>query len=118
MGMLIELSIAIENKGLRHSSIVRCDLVVSETGKSYMNIKLRFLRGIHGRKAYHGLDQNRYLMSQGVIAVEPTKMLPAGILPFYVKEVPGQDCSRIHCKLTLTDTEENSATHEFELPEV
>ena len=117
MGMLVELSIAIENKGLRHSSIVRCDLVVSETGKSYANIKPRFLGGIQGRKVSYGLDQRRYLMTQGVIAVEPTKMIPAGILPFYVKEVPGQDCSRIHCTLTLTDTEENSATHEFELPE-
>ena len=60
LGMLIELHISIENKGSRHSTIVRCDLTVSETGESYPNIKPRFLRGIQGREANCGLDQSRY----------------------------------------------------------
>jgi len=45
-------------------------------------------------------------------------MSPRGFLPFFPLEAPTLVTGPVHCRLTVTDTNENSTSQEFELREV
>ncbi len=115
--MFIELHLAVENKGERNSIISRCDFYVQQTGQRYLDYKPTYKHAVQGRKAMYSLDPSRWLLHGDLTTVEAVNKIGPGILLFYVAETPPLDCLRIDCTLTLSDTEGNKVSHEFELAE-
>jgi hypothetical protein len=110
-----EFQMAIENKGGRNSTINRYDLEIREMGK-YENLKPRAGGVVMGVRADHAQSQP-FLMSADYIGVEQEKMTPRGFLPLLVTAPPPKQRGPLHCTLTISDTEGNSALHEFILHE-
>ena len=117
LGLYIMLSMAVENKGARNSVINKYELELEETGKLYKGISPKPMTFILGRKAAHSLGQKTWLMSENLVRVAPESVLGPGILPFFVSDAVSAGCREIHCKLTLRDTEGNTVSVEFEIPE-
>ncbi len=114
-GMFIKLHLAIENKGERNSIISGFDLHIQETDKYYEKIKPQYKTAVHSRRAYCTIGPTPFLPK--LATVRATDMIGPAVLLFYVPERPPDDCSRVNCRLTIHDTEGNTASHVFELSE-
>ena len=114
-GMFIKLHLAIENKGERNSIISRFDLHIQETNKYYEKIKPQYKTAVHSRRALCTIGPTPFLSK--LPTVRATDMIGPAVLLFYVPERPPDDCSRVNCRLTIHDTEGNTASHVFELSE-
>jgi hypothetical protein len=116
VGVYIEFHMAVENKGQRHSSINRYDVSIREMG-SFENLRPEsnpnaMIPGIHANYT----ASQPYLMTDAYIRVEAEKMSQTGYLPFRIASPPPIS-GPLHCTLILTDTEGESTSHEFILPE-
>lgn len=114
-GMFIKLHLAIENKGERNSIISGFDLHIQETNRYYEKIKPQYKTAVHSRRALCTIGPTPFLSK--LATVRATDMLGPAVLLFYVPERPPVDCSRVNCRLTIHDTEGNTASHVFELSE-
>jgi len=105
---------------------------IIELGKSWSHLKPQEGRhGVQGRHCNQGLNPNTTLSRTGVIRIEAENTTNHGTLLFFIPGVrlemfvssglhmTGRDhrFPPLHCRLTLTDTTQTSATAEFELHE-
>ncbi len=105
---------------------------VCELRQTFVNLKPEeAMQRIGGRHCTHGLDPNRVLSQTGIVRVDAESTTNRGVLIFYIPEMntvcfatagypPRGDMEKylnLHCRLSLTDTTESSATEEFELHE-
>jgi hypothetical protein len=130
--MYLEFHLMVENSGRRNSVVNSFGVEILELGRTFTNLtpeeQLDFVPGRHSTQ---GLDTSRILSRTGVIRIEPENTTNHGSLIFYVQGVgPEIFVERglhmtgkqrrfppLHCRLTLTDTTNSSATGEFELHE-
>jgi hypothetical protein len=111
-----EFHMAVENKGDRHSNINRYDLDIPQMGKFENLIPVENRIMLIQAVGFNYSPAQPYLMMNGFIAVEAEKMTTLAYLPFQVPAPPPAS-GPLHCVLTLTDTEGNSASHKFVLRE-
>lgn len=118
LGMHVYLDMALENRGNRGATVQRYDLYVRETDKTYENIRpnLSFI-DVQGRRCVRNIGGEPRVTTDGIIRVQADTTTPRGFLPFYPVDAPISIEGPVHCRLTVTDTDGNSTSHEFELRE-
>src|SRR5260370_13736410 len=119
VGMHVNLDLALENLGNKGLTIQRYDLYIRETDKTYHNIRPDFgLIDIQGRHCVRNIGNEPRITTDGLIRVPAETMSPRGFLPFFPLAAPTLITGPVHCRLTVTDTNENPTSQEFELREV
>lgn len=132
-GAYFEFHLMIENVGRRNSSITGYELEIRELeGSRY---KLEPIEGetrVQARSCLHGLQPTLSLSKNRVILVPAESTTSHGTLLFRVQDgitmerfvdaglrMHGEQLrfDNLHCRLTLIDTTDSSATQEFELHE-
>ena len=104
---------------LKGSTIHRYDLYVQETDKTYQDIRPNLgLIDIQGRYCVRNIGNEPKITTDGLIRVQAETTTSRGFLPFFPIDVPIRIDGPLHCRLTLTDTEEHSVSQDFELREV
>jgi TIR domain-containing protein len=119
MGMHVNLDLAIENRGNKGSTIVRYDIYVREADKTFENIRPNLsLLDIRGRFCVRNIGNETRITTDGLIRIQPDTTTIRGFLPFFPLAAPIRVDGTLHCRLTMTDTDGNSVSQEFELHEV
>jgi len=119
LGMHVNLDLAVENRGNKGATIQRYDLYVHETHKTYQDIPPNLgMLNIQGRHCLRHIGNESRITSDGLIRLQPETMTPRGFLPFFPLDAPILVNGPVHCRLTLTDTDGDSVSREFELREV
>ena len=130
-GMFLELHLMIENQGRRDATVNHFQVEVVELNRQFTNLAPEErLNAIAGRHCVHGLNPQG-LSRTGLIRIEAENTTNCGTLIFDIPEVnlrtfaecdlrmdgPERKFPPLHCRLTLTDTTQTSATQTFELRE-
>ncbi len=119
LGMHVNLDMALENRGDKGATVQRYDLYVRETDKTYQNIRPNLgLIDIQGRHCVRNIGNEPKVTTDSLIRVQAESMSPRGFLPFFPLDAPILITGPVHCRLTVTDTDGNSTSQEFELREV
>jgi hypothetical protein len=131
-GFHIQLDLSIENKGNRMSSIKRFGLALADFGKGYPEIKPYFTQTVAGRNCNFALNRTDFFSPEEYIRIPGESVAGPKLLAFQILDLSldnfgevafvGDRETRIfppiHCELTVTDTEGNSASHLFLLEEL
>ena len=128
----LEFHLMIENSGRRNSVVNRFDVEITELAQTFHNLTPDERRtAVQGRHCTHGLDVNAGLSRTGVIRINPENATNRGTLSFFIPNItlemfvngglqmtgPRRSFPALHCRLSLSDTTDTSATAEFELHE-
>src|SRR5690348_7562337 len=130
-GMFLEFHMMIENKGRRNSTVDDFQVEVLEINQKFTNLKpAEGLTYVQGRHCAHGMNPQG-LSKTGLVKIDAESTTNRGTLTFYIPDVnlrtfvesnllmdgPERKFPPLHCRLTLTDTINASATEAFEMPE-
>jgi hypothetical protein len=119
LGMHVNLDMALENRGSKGRTIHRYSLYIGETDKTYPNIRPNLeLIDIRGRHCVRNIGNEPKITRDGLIRVPPDTTSERGFLPFFPVDAPTLITGPVHCRLTVTDTDDESESQEFELREV
>ena len=119
LGIHANLDMALENRGNKGATVQRYDLYIRETDKTYQNIRPNLgLIDIQGRYCVRSIGNEPKVTTDGLIRVQAETTSPRGFLPFFPLDAPILVTGPVHCRLTVTDTDGNSTSQEFELREV
>lgn len=131
-GGYLEFRLMIENTGRRNSTVNNYRVEIVELNQIFPDLpSVEGRNGIQGRHCQYGLLPGRVLSVTGNIRVEAESATDHGILLFFIPGINLQQFTdaglqmqgehrrlgTLRCRLTLTDTTQTSATHEFELQE-
>jgi hypothetical protein len=111
-GVYLELVISIENKGERPATISRYDLRIDGMGE-FMDQHPSPQSYVIGRTSQHAL--NVMGIVTGYIEVPAERLAAHRPIPFMLNVPLPPDLQKMRCELTVTDTEENSATAELDV---
>lgn len=130
--IFVEFRLMIENLGQKNSTVKDFDVQIMELANMFSNLKpVEGKRQVQGRHCLHGLDINNILSKTGMVRIPPEDTTNFGTLVFIVDGVnlqmfvdsglsmsgPERKFPPLHFRLTLTDTNNFSATAEFILGE-
>jgi hypothetical protein len=131
-GGIFEFHLMIENVGPRNSTVNRYQVEIAELGRVFPNLQsIEGLDGAQGRHCHNVLYIPNILSRQGNIQIDAESATGHGTLLFSIPDInmqqfvdaglhmqgPQRQFGNLHCRLTLTDTTQSSATSEFELRE-
>jgi TIR domain len=118
-GMHVNLDMALENRGSKGKTVHRYNLHIRETHKTYPNIHPNLdLVDIRGRHCVRDIGNEPRVTRDGLIRVPADTTCERGFLPFFPLDAPIQISGPVHCTLTVTDTNDESVSQDFELHEV
>jgi len=116
-GTYLHLRASLENKGDRASVINKYQLRVAETGTD-LEVQPQHYTMVQGPSFQWSVGMmNDDLAADNYIRVPPGHLEGPKKLHFSIPEIPPEDCHRLHCTLTLTDTNGETVFCDFELPE-
>lgn len=133
VGILLDLELSVENKGLRHSTINEYSVRLPILDREIKQLKPYKDDIVYGRNSAARSLQPQFALPEGdYIRVPPEDVTRRAWLRLMLAGMPPQDAEergfiedpgtrkypRLTCILTLTDTEGRTATHEFVLPEL
>jgi hypothetical protein len=127
----LEFNLMIENIGRKNSTVNKFLVEIIELHQSYPDLKpVEGRQNVQSRHSGHGLAHNQILSKTGMIKIQPEEATDRGLLLFNLPGInietfadAGLRMSQnrtfppLHCRLTITDTTESSASAEFELGE-
>jgi hypothetical protein len=131
-GGFLEFHLMVENTGRRNSTVNTYQVDIVQLQESFPNLQPQEGRnGVQGRHCQHGLQPAQILSRTGIMRIEAESATDHGTLLFFI---PGITLERfvdaglrmhgeqrkfdtLRCRLTLTNTNNSSATAEFELHE-
>ena len=131
-GGYFEFHLMIENVGPRNSTVNTYQLEIVELNRVFPNLQsMEGKNGAQGRHCHQGLYPPHILSRQGIIQIDAENATGHGTLLFFIPDInmqqfvdaglhmqgPERKFGSLHCRLTLTDTTQSSATHEFQLYE-
>jgi hypothetical protein len=131
-GGYVEFHLMIENTGQRDSTVNNYKLEIVELQQTFLDLKpIERKNGIQGRHCQHGLQPASILSDTGNIRIPAENATNRGTLLFFVPDINLEQFvseglqllgehrmfGALHCRLTLTDTTQTSATGEFRLEE-
>lgn len=112
LGVYLEFRLTVENRGERNSIIRRFDLALTETNQTLQNVGPSPRGFVLTQGAQMMLAQNWIMQANNTILVQAHNFA-TGILPFYTDTVIPDGVNQLHCRLTIQDTEGNTATADF-----
>jgi hypothetical protein len=107
MGMYLELSVSIENKGERSATITSYSLRIEGVGE-FPDIRPSPQSWVWGLNAQHALNDKSMVSSY--IEVPAERLASHQNIPFMLDAISPSDARQIRCELTVSDTEGNSAS--------
>jgi hypothetical protein len=125
--MFLEFHLMIENRGSRNSIVDGFQIEVLELGRTFTRLAPQEgLTGIQGRHVMYAMNSQGILSKTGLIKIEADSATDRGRLIFHIPINLGTfaECNLrmvepefppLHCRLTLTDTTQISATETFEM---
>jgi hypothetical protein len=131
-GGYFEFRLRIENSGERNSVVNKYRIEIRELQQDFADLRPEEGRnGVQGRHCHFGMDPRTGLSETRIIQIGPESSTKEGTLAFFV---PGANLETfvragltmqgeqryfgaLHCRLTLTDSSDATASAEFELPE-
>lgn len=105
-GMYLELVVSVENKGERPATITRYDLTIEGIG-AFADQRPSPQNYVLGQNSQHALNLSGVI--KNYIEVPAEQLAPHQRIPFMLNAAPPLDARKVHCELTVTDTEGNSA---------
>lgn len=133
-GVHLEFHLMVENSGQRNAVIQEFQVEITELHQTFPDLKpVEGLQTMPGRYGVQGINPNSILSTTGLIKINAEDTTNRGSLIFFLREVSLQVFAAnglrmmmgnqrkfpsLHCRLTLTDTNQSSAFADFELPEV
>jgi hypothetical protein len=105
-GMYLELVVSVENKGERPATITRYDLNIEGIG-TFTNQRPSPQNYVLGQNAQHALNVADTV--KNYIEVPAERLAAHQRIPFMLNSAPPTDIRKLHCELTISDTEGNSA---------
>lgn len=107
IGIYLQLSISIENKGQRPATIASYDLSIEGVGE-FPDAHLSPQNYVWGLKAQHAVGNVKEV---GPYVEVPAERLAANLfLPFMLDAILPSEIRQLRCKLTVRDTEGSTAT--------
>jgi hypothetical protein len=131
-GGCFEFHLMIENTGRRDSTVDNYQVEIVELGQRLPNLRpMEGQNGVQGRHCYHNFHPARILSEARSIRIRGENATNYGVLLFFVPDLNLDQFAHaglqmhgeerrfgpLHCRLTLTDTMQSSATAEFVLDE-
>lgn len=131
-GMYLEFHLMIENQGLRKSTVNDFQVEIVELNRTFPRLAPQEgLTGMQGRHCAYGMSPHRGLSNTGLIRIDAESTTDRDTLIFYILDMdlrkfaecnlgmqgPEQRFPPLHCRLTITDTMNISATETFEMTE-
>lgn len=130
-GGYFEFCLMVENVGRKNSTVDRYDVEIVELRSTFRVTPDEGRTGLRGRHCQHGMQPNRILSKTGILRINAESTTDRGTLLFFI---PGLSLDLfansglkmhgdqrrfdpLHCRLTLTDTTDSTATADFELSE-
>lgn len=128
----LEFHLMIENSGRRNAIMNRFEIEITELGRTFQNLTPdEGRRAIQGRHCSQGLNIDDTLSRTGVIRINAENATNRGTLRFFIPNITlemfvnsglqmtagERRFPALHCRLTLIDTTDTSATALFELHE-
>jgi len=107
VGVFLELSVSIENKGERAATITGYSLHIDGVG-DFSDVRPSPQNWVWGLKAQYQVNSSGAVASY--IEVPAERLASNQKIPFMLDSVVPSDARQIRCELTVRDTEGNSAS--------
>ena len=110
-GIYLELIVSVENKGERPATITRYDLNIEGIG-TFADQHPSPQNYVLGQNTQHALNVSGKV--KNYIEVPAERLAVHQRIPFMLNFAPPPDVRKLHCELTVSDTEGNSALASLE----